>query len=928
MLPRHLLRSIRLALVAIAALLAGAPALLAQEPTGRITGRVIDAQSGQGIADVAIQLVGAEPRLAVGVTSGVDGRFTMNGVRAGTVTLHVRRLGFQPKTVTGILVGAGQAVQQDIALTANTVTLAAVTVSAEKERGSVSQALDQQRNAAGVVNAITAEQIGKSPDGDAAQAVQRVSGVTVQDGKYVFVRGLGERYTTTSLNGARMPSPEPERKVVPLDLFPTGLLQTITTSKTFTPDQPGDFSGASVDIRTREFPATRAFTFSASGGINAQSRGANLPFAPGVGGEAFAMAGRSRWLPAYVKQFGDLTMATQAQQNAIVNQFRNVWQPGTKGARPNGSFSASLGGNDPLFGHRVGYLVSGTYSHSQEVRDGVERATTMAAGDGTFAPVNRFLGRTGTSSALWGGLANVSTMLGRNARLSLNNTYTRTADNEAVLERGTYESLGLPVAIDRMDYVERAVWSSQLQGETTRGAHALTWALSASGVTRDEPDRSEFVSEVRTDEATGSERRLWLNTLPDGAVRTFAALTEDAREAKADYRLSIGGGDGLALKLGGLARRVDRDADVRAYGLMSRALGDADRALPPEQLFGGRFTAADSDRIQVRSLSQGGSYAASDRLAAGYGMVDYAPSIRWRVVAGARVEQSRVTVNAVSTLHEASAATRDFTDVLPSLSLTFRPTSAQNLRASLTRTLARPEYREMADVRTRDALGGVDVRGNPTLVRTLIDNADLRWEWYPSAGEVLSVGVFAKRFANPIERVFRASSANSLLTYVNAESADNLGVELEARKGLGFVAEPLDRLTAFSNVTLMRSRIHLGEGETANTTADRAMMGQAPYVVNAGLTWATRAGGTSATLLFNRVGERITDAGEAPLPDVIQAPRNVLDFSLRAPLTGDFTMRLDARNLLDAAHVLTQGDVIRQRYSTGRTVQVGVQYQP
>lgn len=922
---RHVLRPVRLALVA---LVAGAATLLAQEPTGRITGRVIDEKTGQGIADVAIQLVGAEPRLAVGARSGVDGRFTMNGVRPGTVTLHARRLGFQPKTVTGILVNAGQAVQQDIVLSATTVTLAAVTVSAEKERGSVSQALDQQRNAAGVVNAVTAEQISPSPDGDAAQAVQRVSGVTVQDGKYVFVRGLGERYTTTSLNGARMPSPEPERKVVPLDLFPTGLLQTITTSKTFTPDQPGDFSGASVDIRTREFPAQRAFTFSATGGMNAQSQGANLPVAQGVGGEAFAMAGRSRWLPASVKALGDLTTATQAQQNGIVNSFRNAWSPATRGARPNGSFSASVGGNDPVFGQRIGYLVSGTYSHSQELRDAVQRAVAMPVGDGTFQAVNRFDGSIGTASALWGGLANFSTLLGSGTRLSLNNTYSRTADNEAVVERGTYESLALPIAIERMDYVERSVWSSQLAGETTRGRHQLDWAATASGVVRDQPDRSEFATEIRTNPATGAEQRLWLNTLPEGAVRTFAALDERAREGKADYRVQLGSGDWLSLKLGGLVRSVERGADVRAYGLMSRAMSDAERSLPAEQLFGGQFTTEGSDRIQVRSLSQGGSYAATDRLSAGYGMVDYAPSPAWRILAGARVEQSKVRVHAVSTLYETSTSARDFTDVLPSLAVTFRPTPAQNLRASVTRTLARPEYRELADVRTRDALGGVDVRGNPGLVRTLIDNADLRWEWYPSAREVLSVGVFAKRFQDPIERVFRASSANSLLTYVNAESADNVGVELEARKGLGFLAGPLEGLTAFTNLTLMRSRIHLAATETANSSTDRAMMGQAPYVVNAGLTWAAAGQGATATLLFNRVGARITDAGESPLPDVIEQPRNVLDLSLRVPVRGDFKLRFDARNLLDAPHLVQQGEVVRERWTTGRTVQLGVAFQP
>src|SRR5687767_10821154 len=181
------------------------------------------------------------------------------------------------------MLAAGRALEQDISLAASAVQLTAQVVTAEAERGSVNAALDAQRNATGIVNAVTAEQISRSPDSDAAQAVQRVSGVTVQDGKYVFVRGLGERYTTTSLNGARLPSPEPERKVVPLDLFPANLLQTVTTAKTFTPDLPGDFSGAAVDLKTRESPRERQLTYSVSAGYNSSATGKDIVAAPRSG---------------------------------------------------------------------------------------------------------------------------------------------------------------------------------------------------------------------------------------------------------------------------------------------------------------------------------------------------------------------------------------------------------------------------------------------------------------------------------------------------------------------------------------------------------------------------------------------------------------------------------------------------------------------
>jgi hypothetical protein len=234
-----------------------------QAQTGQIIGKVLDASTGQGIVDAGVQVVGT----TVGVSSGLEGRYRLK-VNAGTVTLQVRRIGYTPKTITGIIVTENSVLVQDITLTAAKIQLAAVSVTAAKEKGTISEALNQQRNATNVVNAITAEQISRSPDGDAAQAAQRISGVTVQDGKYLQVRGLSERYTPAALNGVRIPSPEPERKVVPLDLFPTSLLQDISTSKTFSPDQPGDFAGANVNIRTKEFPSNSEVNYSLGFGGN------------------------------------------------------------------------------------------------------------------------------------------------------------------------------------------------------------------------------------------------------------------------------------------------------------------------------------------------------------------------------------------------------------------------------------------------------------------------------------------------------------------------------------------------------------------------------------------------------------------------------------------------------------------------------------
>jgi len=886
---------------------------------GRIVGRIVDAASGAGLSGVTVQVVGT----TIGTQSGVDGRFSVGGVRAGTITLHARRLGFQPKTVTGLMLAEGGTVEQNIALAEATVRLTATVVTAERERGSVRAALDAQQHAAGVVNAITAEQIQRSPDADAAQAVQRVSGVTVQEGRYVQVRGLGERYTTTSLNGARLPSPEPERKVVPLDLFPSGLIQSVTTSKTFTPDQPGDFSGAAVDIRTREYPSARQFSYATTIGFTSHDGAAFR--APGVGGEQFALAGRARHLPRLAAELGSLGSATRPQKNALIDAFRDVWRPEATSARPNVSASASVGGSDPIFGHEMGYLLSGSYSNSRELRSRESRALARPGDVGAPAiEHDRFEGTTSRTSVLLGGLLNLSTLLGSSSRLSLNNSYNRTADDDARTERGSLEDLGIPVAIQRLDYVERSVWSSQLAGEHAVGRHALDWAVTASGVHRDQPDRSELVSEI-THDAQGEERLLWLNSSSEGAVRTFATLGERAYEGRVDHRLEVGVPRQF-VKGGLLGRRVDRDADSRSYGIYAPMLTEPQRALAPEALFGGALTQPDSAVLDIRTLSQGGSYTASDRLAAGYLMADVGPSERLRFVGGARVERSTVRVHSSSTLNEQSLSDRTFTDVLPSLAMTWKPTASQNVRLSATRTLARPEYRELADVTSRDVLGGVNLRGNPGLVRTSIDNLDARWELYPSRDEIVSVALFAKRFTDPIERVFRPTSTASIVSFVNAKGARNVGLELELRKRLGFVAPALRDLAFFTNATLMRSEIDLSRDAGAATNDTRAMVGQAPYVVNAGMSWADRRG-ASATLLFNRVGERIFAAGELPLPDVTERPRNVLDVSLRVPTGRGLSIRADAKNLLDAPYELRQGGVLREYHRSGRTAQIGVALQ-
>ena len=905
-----------------------APLTAQQQEAGRIVGRVVGAGQGNPIAGAELEVVGA----AITSISALDGRYALQDVPAGPVSVRVRMLGFAPKVVTGLVVTAGKTLAQDVALSASAVQLAEISVSAAAERGSVNRALDEQRNAPGIVSAVSSEQIQRSPDSDAGQAVQRVSGVSVQDGRYVIVRGLGERYTTTSLNGARIPSPEPERKVVPLDLFPSALLEGITTSKTFTPDQPGDFSGAQVDLKTREFPAGRVLTLSTSVGLNTAVTGRQLPRAPRTGTEWLGFAGSKRELPEPVRAAGNLAGVSQADRIPIINSFRPVWNGRTSDAGPNGSLGLAVGGEDPVLGQRFGYIGSFSYSRNQETRRNESRASAFSGPTPDQAtPVNRYTGSTGRESVLWGGLLNLSTRLGAHTKFSLNNSLTRTADNEATRLSGFYEQNAIDLDLTRLSFVERSVRSNQLRGEHLLGErHFLDWSASASGVKRNEPDRTDLIY-VTEDDGTGNRVPAFWWGVNRSADRTFSSIDENGYEGALNYRLSLGATDAPTwLKVGVMGRTVDRDADSRIYNLTTTSLTEAERSSPAEDIFSGFY--ASQGRL---TLNPGisGLYTAEDRLVAGYLQADVPVTDRLRILGGARVERSKINVNTVvfEGISEVVIPSElENTDLLPALGLTYFVTDDHQIRVSASRTLSRPEYRELSPVNFFDILGGQRLFGNADLQRALIQNYDARWEWYPRGGEALSAGVFYKRFKNPIERILvqNADGFSPDITFANARGATNYGVELEFRKRLDFLATSLRRLTLFSNLTVMQSEIDVsGQGLSSLTNPQRPMAGQSEYVVNAGLGYAADDGAWNGTLLYNVAGRRLVEAGISPLPDTYEQERHLVDFSVQFPIAGALSGKLDGKNLLDEPVRYLQGPVERLRYETGRLFAMGFKWE-
>jgi TonB-dependent receptor len=455
----------------------------------------------------------------------------------------------------------------------------------------------------------------------------------------------------------------------------------------------------------------------------------------------------------------------------------------------------------------------------------------------------------------------------------------------------------------------------------------VEWSGTYARVTRDEPDRSEIVYLLDVDPQGNPLPPAWLSIANEGAVRTFANLNEDNVQAALDYRLTFGSrARPHALKVGGLYRSTDRAADNVAYAI-SATLDRASQELPPEAIFDGRFAQASSQVFRITPLGQGGSYQADDRLAAGYAMLQLFPSSRVEVVAGARIEHSDVTVTTQPTVGDPITTSPAYTDLLPAAAVNVSLTEKHVLRLAASQTLSRPEYRELAPVLYREVIGAENVSGNADLRRALIQNFDLRWEWYPRPTEVISIAAFYKHFDDPIEQVYLGTSGTRIISYLNAESARNLGVEFEIRKNLGGLSQRLLPWSVFANATVMDSKVTIPGGGLA-ISSERAMVGQAPYVVNGGVSFVSHSGAWSGSLLYNVVGRRIVSAAENPLPNVYEEARHVVDLSLRFPVAGALSGKLDAKNLLDAPTELTQGAVQKEYYYSGRRFSVGLTWRP
>jgi len=889
-----------------------------------IKGKVADANNSEPLVGATIKVVGTNH----GAVADLDGTYQVDGLTSGTYDVKISYIGYDDKIIKGVQVKPNDFVKLDIVLNIDGLTTDIIVVESNTSLANEQSLLVEQKNSDKVQDGISEQQIKRAPDAAASDVLKRVIGVNIVNDKFVYVRGTSDRYSLTTLNGVQLPSTESDRKSFSFDLFPSNLLENIIIAKTFTPDMPGNFSGGLVQVMTKDFPDQ--FTLNYNMGIGVNNNTSNKDFLTYTAGQdkfLFFNTGLDdggRLLPSSIPANRLINTNYSSQQLSDYSKlFRNNWGQSNRTAPYNGNMQFSVGNNFNLGNNPLGLYAAYSYRTGFNNQD-----VSRNLYNNDLSSLESFEGRNSEFTVLNGGILNLSYKLGDNNKFGLKSTYTINSEDITTNLEGSklLTSEGnKDFKLYQTKFSERQLFSTMFSGEhfvENLGKLNVKWNASYSVGKKKEPDVKTMTYEKEAGTTDPYNARMGSVADSDGGGRLFLDLKDIMRSGGLDFNLPFIKvmGHQSKLKFGLYGANTTRNFDVRSFAPKLNGLFGYIPFLPLNQIF--EENNLGPDKILYEELTrESDKYAASEENAAGYVMVDV-PMNKFRFIGGVRYEYNRQQVNTLGRINEPIKADLLNRDILPSLNVVYALDEKMNLRGSVSQTVSRPELREIAPFGYIDYITGVKISGNPNIQRSLVHNYDLRYEFYPNAGEIVSVSLFYKKFSSPIEEIYSPGQNNPEKTFDNAKSgAENYGIELEMRKKLGFIGKIFSDFTLNANLTFLNSSVDLKDLQSISTEKTRRMQGQSPYTVNLGLFYDNYELGTSVNLLYNRFGRRISEVGNNGFGDIFENGNDVIDFSASKILFKRFEIKFSMKDILNQEKLYYQEisgiEKIVRKYDSG-----------
>ena len=792
---------------------------------------------------------------------------------------------------------------------------------------------DEKRGTDQISNVVGEEQFTRSGDSNIAESLKRVSGLSTVAGKYVYVRGLGERYATTLLNGAILPSPEPLNRVVPMDLFPTGILESVLVQKTYSAAYPGEFGGGVLQMRTKKSTDEFFWNFASTVGVID-----NATFKDGY----TVSGGDTDWLgidDGFRAPSQELLNATAngnqlklksrfsgigvpAEQLEVVGEsFNNQYTPTEESAPPNVNISTSFGDFYDIgaTGMKLNYLASLDYSNSWDTNR-IERNTYVPSGVGLDIQEDLDVVNTENSIDL-SGIFSAGLDIDENNNVRFTSVALRQTDNRVFKTTG--ETLDAPdLSTVELQWVEREILSNQLQGDhyfPALNEFVVNWRYSDIVATREAPDTRSY----RYDGGEFSSR-------VDGNMRSFDELEDNASELGIDLTMVFYGPRNSIItpKFGYVSSEKERNSEIRRFGFAFNGplannnqllLRPLEEILSPENITEAGFV--------IRELTRPtDSYKANNSLEAFYGQVEVNFDDRLRLTFGGRQEDFDQVTTTFDLFRPSTSVVADLSrkEFLPSFSATYIHYDHQ-FRFAYSETVSRPDFRELSTSPFINPETGREIFGNPNLDITSITNFDFRWEWYFGFADYVSAGIFYKEFVDPIEAVI-FSPVDPRITYINAQSAENQGIELEGYKRLDFLGPVGEDFYVQGNISFIDSLVNIRQSDLGSlTSSSRPLQGQSDVLFNFQIGYEPYSG-TTATLLYHYFGDRIDSVGIEGAPDLIQEGYGELNFIFIKELNRNWQVTAKAKNILDVRSEITQGSLLTNGFNLGREASIQVQY--
>ncbi|MDZ7686466.1 MAG: TonB-dependent receptor [Gammaproteobacteria bacterium] len=768
-----------------------------------------------------------------------------------------------------------------------------------------------------------------------------------------MVRGLGERYSTTFFNGAELPSPDPTRRAVGLDIFPSELTSGIVVQKSYTADLPGDFSGGAVKLATRNIPDRFSGRLAVSTGGNSRSTGQDGLTHRAGDTDFLGIDDGDRDIPGVAASLTEggtlpLSQLTSAENEQIGEALINRFPWNLRGFEMPADLDVdfALGNRWQVGNNAIGVNLAGLYDSEWRFRreDRAEIIADARGGEfeGEFSELQR------TENAIRSGA--VLNLVGE---LGLDHTLAFTSFLSRDSLKGTFFDQGFNRSDDRdfrtvvLEFTESQLWTNQVTGNhffANAMQLEVDWQVAVSRAERDEPGTREYTYS----RPAGSENPYRLATGPGEAglppLLTWEFLEEDSLDASIDFTLPVTFANGSIIgdvKLGARVTQRERTFDtVRWRFALAPGAGSGAPLFFPSFSFPSVQMILTPNRVgpngfrlvNASSALAGGSnadnYDGNHDLVAGYIAGDFDLGGNWRAQLGIRAESSELEVMTEAIVGGVpQIGLIDETDYLPSVNLTWFIDDVSQLRFGASQTLNRPQFRELSSPYRRSETR-FEAVGNPSLTQSTITNVDLRYERFWSRDEGFSLATFYKDLEDPIEVVTigGGSDDSGVRSFANAEQGELYGAEVEGRISLANVSDGvLGNLYVTGNVSVIESEVTVGESVLGvGTNNVRELQGQSPWVANVGLGYTDIAAGTEALLLFNMFGERIVEAGVNGAPDAKEQPRGLLDFNVRQLLFNNWELALKLRNILDEEFEVQQGSGVQRRYKSGREVSVSL----